>query len=416
MARHLEEVLGVVCLILPVAAVFRKIRPAGRIKAIKVVRLFAFTFTPGLLAAPAAFGGLLVSAPIDVIGNLPAATFIADRYGAISYKDWGNEPFVAVNPLNTNDIFISSFSYGTSSTTRGANVFYSTNGGSSWTSQFSVPAPANGVGIPNDWNFAYDSAGTLHGAVLGGCRRCNVYHGMTTNPTALAAWSWTGGGTQINTVASTGAADQPWLGLAVRNGKVFVAYDDFHANTGERVAVSNTNGATFPIDTPINNGPQVNFVNPGTRIATDPAGNIYSIFGVGGLPVSEGVHNVTYYLNRSRDGGATWDFNGSSAVGGIIIDSGVSSQLDNAGTQAHNNWFAGVNDLRGNITAIAADKTGSHVYVLIGKQDGTGTDRIYLVEYHPWGIIWLRLPRSSFPQQGSELLCLRSRLRMMGRS
>jgi hypothetical protein len=97
------------------------------------------------------------------------------------------------------------------------------------------------------------------------------------------------------------------------------------------------------------------------------------------------VHNVSYYLNRSRDGGVTWDFNGSSAIGGILVANGLSSQLDNAGTQASNNWFARVNDLRGNITAIASDKSGSHIYVLYGAQDNTGTDRIYLTEFHPVG-------------------------------
>ena len=63
----------------------------------------------------------------------------------------------------------------------------------------------------------------------------------------------------------------------------------------------------------------------------------------------------------------------------------MSTQLCNSCTQAANNWFAGVNDLRGNITAVAPDKTGSHVYVLIGKRDGTGTDRIYLAAFQPVG-------------------------------
>ncbi len=343
-------------------------------KAIHVLKLFAVA--PALLVAPAAFAGLIVSAPVDVIGNLPAATFTSLGYGTNTYKDWGNEPFVAVNPLNTNQAFISSFSFSTSSTSSGANVFFSTTGGSSWTSQFSVPAPANGVRIPNDWNFAYNSAGTLHGTVLGGG---NIYQGATADPTSLAAWSYTGGGTPINTAFSAGKADQPWI--ALQGARVFVAYDDFHSNTAERVAVSSDNGTTFTVDNPINNGLQANSVNPGTRIATDNAGNVYSIFGVGTRTATDGVHNVTYYLNRSRDGGVTWDFNGSSAVGGIIIDSGVSTQLCNSCTQASNNWFAGVNDLRGNITAIAPDKAGSHVYTLIGKRDGTGTDRIYLAAY-----------------------------------
>ena len=171
-------------------------------KAVRVLRLFAAA--PGLLMAPAAFAGLIVSAPVDVIGNLPAATFTGLGYGTRSYKDWGNEPYVAVNPVNTNEVFVSSFSFSTSSTSSGANAFFSTNGGSSWTSQFSVPAPANGVTIPNDWTFAYNSAGILHGTVLGGG---NIYQGATANPTSLAAWSYTGGGTPINPTASAGSAD-----------------------------------------------------------------------------------------------------------------------------------------------------------------------------------------------------------------
>jgi hypothetical protein len=336
--------------------------------------------TAGVSIAPGAFASLIVGPPVDVIGNLPAARFTQVGYATRPYKDWGNEPFVAVDPLNPNDIFISSFSFNTSeSLSGGANVFYSTNRGNSWTSQFSVPAPTASVTIPNDWTFAYDSGGILHGAILGAG---NIYQGATPNPILLSAWSYTGGGTRINTPASTGSADQPWI--AVQGSKVFVAYDDFHLNVEERVAVSNDNGASFTIDNPINNGPQAgNTVNPGTRIATDNAGRLYSIFGIGPGTATPGVHNVTYYLNRSSDGGATWDFNGSSVVGGIIIDSGISTQLCNmpACTQASNNWFANVNDLRGNITAIAPDATGSRVYVLIGKQDAAGTDRIYLVAY-----------------------------------
>jgi hypothetical protein len=336
----------------------------------------------GVLFSPAASAGLVINSPIDVIGNLSLTDFTNFGYGTNTYKDWGNEPYVAVNPINTSQILVSSFSYGTSSTSSGANVFYSVNGGTSWTSQFSVPAPANGVGIPNDWNFAYNSAGVLHGTILGGG---NIYQGATSDPTALAQWSYTGAGAPINVAASAGNADQPWIALA--GNRVFVAYDDFTSGTAERVAASDNNGANFVRDTQPNNGPQAgNTVNPGTRIATDDNGNVYSIFGIG-PQTSPGVHTVTYYLNRSGDGGATWDFNGSSAVGGIVIDSGTSTQLCNmpACTQASNNWFANVNDLRGNVTAIAPDSTGSHVYALIGKQDTNGVDRIYLVAYQAVG-------------------------------
>jgi hypothetical protein len=354
----------------------------------KTIHVFrAFAFAAGLLAAPATFASLVVNAPIDVVVNLPLATFVGDHLATQSYKDWGNEPFVAVNPTNTNEIVVSSFAFGTARNPDAA-LFYSTNGGTSWTLQFIVPSPSAGVAIPNDWTFAYDSAGTLHGAVLGGEPTPNVYQGMTTNPTSLAAWSWTGGGTPVNTAASTGHADQPWI--ALQDGKVFIAYNDLHSNRDERVAVSNDNGATFTIDNRVNNGPHPGSVVAGTRIATDGAGNVYSIFGVGSR-ISRGVSDVTYYLNRSSNDGITWDFNPNSAIGGIIIDSGVSAQAcfrpDQGGTctQSSNNWFAGINNLLGNVTAIAPDKTGSHVYVLIGKEDPTGTDRIYLAAYQRVG-------------------------------
>jgi hypothetical protein len=341
----------------------------------------------GLLVAPAAFADLIVNTPIDVLGNVSLADFTTNNYAGQTWKDWGNEPFVAVNPLNTNQVVVSSFAppVSTFSTAQGARVFYSVTGGTSWTTQFLVPAPANGVGISADWNFAYDSAGTLHGAVLSGAR--NVYQGTTTNPAGgIASWNYAGGGTPINRALSANNADQPWI--ALQSNSVFVAYDDFHLNTDERVAASNNNGTTFTVDSPINNGPQAgNTVNPGTRVATDKAGAVYSIFGIGPNTATAGVHTVTYYLNRSKDGGVTWDFNASSQVGGIVIDTGISTQLCNmpACTQASNNWFAKVNDLRGNITAIAPDRTGSHVYVLIGKQDATGEDRIYLNAYQAVG-------------------------------
>jgi hypothetical protein len=44
--------------------------------------------------------------------------------------------------------------------------------------------------------------------------------------------------------------------------------------------------------------------------------------------------------------------------------------------------FGGVN-LTGQITALAADPTGAHVYAVYGKEDASGTDRLYLAEFHP---------------------------------
>jgi hypothetical protein len=319
--------------------------------------LWLLALAVGVLAAPTARADLILATPVDVLGNLPAATFASFNYAGRSYKDWGNEPSVAVDPTSPNNVVVSSFSFSSSTTTSGAQIFYSTNGGNKWSAPLSVPAPSNGVGIPND---------------------C----GSTTNPASLGAWSWTGGGAQINTAASTNLADQPWI--AVNGSHVYVGYDVFGGGTVQmRVAASSNGGASFTADHPIVNAPVTSGFNPGTRITTDGAGNLYSIVGVG-TNISNGVWNMSYYLNRSRDGGATWDFNTAGTPNGMLVGSGVSSQAA-GGTQASNNWFAGVNNLRGNITAIAADAPGSHIYVLFGARDVAGTDRIWLEELHPSG-------------------------------
>ena len=61
-------------------------------KKVNLVKLLVLM--PGLLVARTAVAGLIVGAPIDVVGNLPLATFIGDHFATQSYKDWGNEPFV----------------------------------------------------------------------------------------------------------------------------------------------------------------------------------------------------------------------------------------------------------------------------------------------------------------------------------
>jgi hypothetical protein len=244
-----------------------------------------------------------------------------------------------------------------------------------------LPAPSSGVGIPNDWRIVYDAAGNAHAATLGGCNNCNIYQASTSNPASLA-WTYTGGGAAINRALSANNADQPWIATGSGN-MVAVAYDDFHFNSDERITVSSNNGSSFTVDSALSNGGQnTNGTNPGTRIATDAVGNIYSIFGVGSTTNSvTGIENVNYYINRSRDGGATWDYLGSSAIGGMQITGGNSTQLTN--TASSSTWFAGgVNELRGNIDAIAASSDGQHVYAVFGHQDGSSVDRIYLEEFH----------------------------------
>lgn len=65
----------------------------------------------------------------------------------------------------------------------------------------------------------------------------------------------------------------------------------------------------------------------------------------------------------------------SAPPGGLVVAGGLSAQLTNS--------FGAVNELRGNITAVAASPDGRKVYAAVGFKDPDGTDRIYLVTFVP---------------------------------
>jgi hypothetical protein len=139
------------------------------------------------------------------------------------------------------------------------------------------------------------------------------------------------------------------------------------------------NGASFTQDNPVSRGgllPIFGFTNPGLRIAADQLGNVYSLFGYGDANGPDGTAHVSYRLNMSSDGGATWQFTDATPTpGGLPVDDGLSLQRGQD--------FGGVNALRGNITAIGASALGDHVYVAYGKRDEANVDRIWLAEFHP---------------------------------
>jgi hypothetical protein len=344
-----------------------------------------------LVALAVALAGNLSASPIDVLGHLSLSDFNAN-IAPQTYKDWGNEPFVAVNPTNTSEIVVSGFAYSFSGTTGSGSLWVSEDGGNSWATRFplspvpplsSPPASSTGPTGPNDQVFIYDSTGTLHSAMLtsyfnsstGVDTALSVYHGTTTNPNGTRTFTWSANPVSVGATGTQ--ADQPWM--TVSGSNVFVSYDVFASTTSVRVNQSANNGSTFTRDLPVSNGYTGNSVNPGMRLASDSAGRAYAIWGVGSGN-SNGVENLTYHLNRYTSGNA-WDFTSNSTsdgAGGLVIDSGSSAQI-NASTSA--GFFGTKNDLRGNITAIATDATGAHVYIVYGKRDGTSVDRLFLGEY-----------------------------------
>jgi hypothetical protein len=333
--------------------------------------------------------------PIDVIGHLPAAEYnqyipnAVNFEGNGNFKDWGNEPFVAVNPVNPNQIVVSSFAYGNPIASEPglskASLWYSSDGGADWTIRFPMPFPQPGVFAPSDQTYAYDSNGVLHGALMSAVpftSQINIFHGTTTDPNLdgengrpATAWQWNS--KYVNLPAMTqDNADQPWI--AIQGNHVYVSYYFYNGNGlfEPRVSASADGGATFTQDHEISNGFQPAGVHPGVRLATDRVGNTYGIFATGPPWQANQPQVINYRLNESSDGGATWKYTKSSQVGGLLIDNAVSLQEGVS--------FGGVNRVA-NIDALAADPTGEHVYAVYGKRDPTGADRLYLAEFHPDG-------------------------------
>jgi hypothetical protein len=299
------------------------------------------------------------------------------------------ETSIAINPLNPNEIAITSFTFDWNNN---AQVLRSTNGGQTWTQQFPIPPPpghaAETSGCPCDQTIDYGLNNQLFGTFLSFVAATgfgNLYTGSTNNPTLAASWAWwiIGGIAQTtNQAAGTlNNSDQPWMlrnrGTANANtDNVYVAYDDFSPifmmppqPRIMRVARSINNvPPQFPAgsDPPVGTSAPGNY-NPGHRLATDPRnGFVYSLFQNCTASCSADPRTIQYMLNRSTDQGTTWTLNGNT--GGIVVATADSTQATPK--------FGGVNALLGGVDHGAVDPTNGDLYYVYGNRDAAGNNRL----------------------------------------
>lgn len=279
----------------------------------------------------------------------------------------GNEPSIAVNPVDPNQIAITRFTFAWNNN---ADLLFSRDGGATWTNEKSIPPPpgvAGTAGCPCDQTIDYGRNGLLYGTFLTVGPE-SVVTGVTGDPTNPFAWNWNGAPAQLTNRDGT-SPDQPWLVVNrdtanAGQDNAYVGYDDFAAGPDARVAASY---GAFPVN--ITNDGKAGTenplaTNPGLRLAADPRnGTMYALYeqSTGGPPQS-----VTYKLNRSTDGGRTWTLNGSAD--GLTVDT-VNSD------QAPGFKFGGVNALLGGVDHAAVDPTNGDVYVAYG-QDVSGGNQI----------------------------------------
>jgi hypothetical protein len=307
-------------------------------------------------------------------------------------RDYGNEPAITANPLNPNQIVLTSFSGSDWSIGGNSSLFYSGDGGVSWTYSLSVPPPpgVTSLSCPCDQNMDWGRDGVLYGTFLdvlaGGTQ--SVFSAQSTNPTNPSSWVYRapGGVSQTTNQAALIDVDQPWLWSGPLPGdnsvtNVCVAYDNFDASfINEEIRAADSPGASpldFTRDAPTDaDGLQYgDGMNPGNRIAVGPDGTIFNLYQRLVSVQANGVKQLTYLINVSTDGGQTWSVaNSDHPSGAKIVAANVLS------FQGNGSKVGGVNALLGGVDAITVDPATGVAWVVYGARPTlTDHDQLYLV-------------------------------------
>jgi hypothetical protein len=291
-------------------------------------------------------------------------------------KTKNSEPSIGVNPANTDEIVVLAFSGSWGAT---APIWYSSNGGSLWTLDKTIPNPPGlPKNCPCDQNPDYGISGRLSATFLHSDNSGkDAYTSTTWDPTTQSKWNWfeEGGITQTTDQHGIGNTDQPWLLVNkdpnnTSQGNVYVGYDNFNGAPDERVAVAGDNPPDFTTDALVGySGPGT---NPGLRLAKDLNSlAMYSMWQKCASNCSGSPKTVDFYLNRSTDGGKTWSLNGSS-TGLFLVETQSTQPQPKFGT---------VNALLGGVDHVTVDPNNGDVYVVYGEYDSsTKIDRLSIAQ------------------------------------
>ena len=156
-----------------------------------------------------------------------------DAFGNDIFGDAGNEPSIAINPMNPSQIAIGWRQFDTiSSNFRQAGVAYSTNAGSSWTA--SVLDPGN---FRSDPVLDYDSHG-------------NFYYSSLSSLTSIEMFKSTDGGAHWSTPVPAFGGDKQWIAVdrsgGMGDGNIYQHWNvQFTGTSGTNFTRSVNGGASF---------------------------------------------------------------------------------------------------------------------------------------------------------------------------
>jgi len=106
-------------------------------------------------------------------------------------------------------------------------------------------------------------------------------------------------------------------------------------------------------------------VASGVRLATDSGtGAMVAVWGTCAANCSQGVKSINFMMNRSRDGGTTWDF---GTNGTVVVTADSTQPFPKFGT---------ANELLGGVHHAAVDSATGAVYYVYGNKAAGGNDRL----------------------------------------
>lgn len=282
------------------------------------------------------------------------------------YNFADSEPSIAVNPRNPNQINVVTFSGGWSVATGDrAPVWMSADGGTSWTKNFVLTAPAVASNGTGDQKIVFSAAGTFYLAELAvgleaGVPLCFFYRPDGPNWIAGAAY-----GDDQPMIESTGTTRlSPWLNFAAVPDR---SISERTTDDGVTVAQTMIGSSALP--------------NRTTRIAVGQGGNAFVIYKTRQGLVGTDFETATFRVLRSTDAGLTWNTPGMPVHPGTVTTWFANSWGDakNGGKVAR---------ARSSDAWIAANPAVNSVWVVFCNREASGRGQIFAARSTDGGISW----------------------------
>lgn len=288
-----------------------------------------------------------------------------------------NEPSIAVNPLNPLEIVVTTFSDGWGPDEPGP-VWRSTDGGATWTKIFILPQPDENSGGICDQKPSFDSLGNLHVAILAcgvAVPRCFVFRQTGAGGTAL-------------TFGERYGDDQPHLDFDIGAGSAFLGrlYSPWlnFAPARQRSTVARSTDGGDDV-TNVGAGDNSSFSNRTTRVAIARDGKVYIIYKTReGAVAGTKFENAHFRVNRSDNGGVTWD-----AIGAAGVSVHGATAVETWFTENFGNTARGkTSRARSSDGWIAVDPGDGDVYAAFCDRDTSGFGQIFVARSTDDGETW----------------------------